>query len=129
MITPLLATIVIIASALFLLVIIPLLDGSKRFGKYISLRYTLVVVVLTMALGCILDFSHLVESSRNIVLAGGFALAGLFVVVRSLEKCKLGAKLMNRKIELEVAKGDASIKTKIESETEGKDDEVKDGGN
>lgn len=118
MITPSLATIAIIASALFLLVIIPLLDGSKRFGKYISLRYTLVVVALTMALGCILDFSHLVESSRNIVLAGGFALAGLFVVVRSLEKCKLGAKLMNRKIELEVAKGDASIKTKIESETE-----------
>lgn len=118
MITPSLATIVIIASALFLLVIIPLLDGSHRFGKYISLRYTLVVVALTMALGCILDFSHLVESSRNIVLAGGFALAGLFVVVRSLEKCKLGTKLMNRKIELEVAKGDASIKTKIESETE-----------
>lgn len=118
MIAPSLATIVIIASALFLLVIIPLLDGSHRFGKYISLRYTLVVVALTMALGCILDFSHLVESSRNIVLAGGFALAGLFVVVRSLEKCKLGAKLMNRKIELEVAKGDASIKTKIESETE-----------
>lgn len=118
MIAPSLATIAIIASALFLLVIIPLLDGSHRFGKYISLRYTLVVVALTMALGCILDFSHLVESSRNIVLAGGFALAGLFVVVRSLEKCKLGAKLMNRKIELEVAKGDASIKTKIESETE-----------
>lgn len=118
MITPSLATIAIIASALFLLVIIPLLDGSHRFGKYISLRYTLVVVALTMALGCILDFSHLVESSRNIVLAGGFALAGLFVVVRSLEKCKLDAKLMNRKIELEVAKGDASIKTKIESETE-----------
>lgn len=129
MIAPSLATIAIIASALFLLVIIPLLDGSKRFGKYISLRYTLVVVALTCVLGCILDFSHLVESSRNIVLAGGFALAGLFVVVRSLEKCKLGAKLMNRKIELEVAKGDASIKTKIESESESKDDEVKDGGN
>lgn len=126
MIAPSLATIAIIASALFLLVIIPLLDGSHRFGKYISLRYTLVVVALTMALGCILDFSHLVESSRNIVLAGGFALAGLFVVVRSLEKCKLGAKLMNRKIELEVAKGDASIKTKIESETEKGESDGKD---
>ena len=126
MITPSLATIAIIASALFLLVIIPLLDGSKRFGKYISLRYTLVVVALTMALGCILDFSHLVESSRNIVLAGGFALAGLFVVVRSLEKCKLGAKLANKKIELEVSKGDTNIKTKIESETEKGESDGKD---
>lgn len=59
MITPSWATIVIIASALFLLVIIPLLDGSHRFGKYISLRYTLVVVALTMALGCILDMKEL----------------------------------------------------------------------
>ena len=88
MITPSWATIAIIASALFLLVIIPLLDGSHRFGKYISLRYTLVVVALTCVLGCILDFSHLQESSRNIVLCGGLALTGLFVVVRSLEKSK-----------------------------------------
>lgn len=116
MITPLMATITIIVSALFLLVIIPLLDGSRRFGKYISLRYTLVVVALTCVLGCILDFSHLAENSRNIVLCGGLALTGLFVVVRSLEKCKLGAKLANKKIEVEVAKGDTSVKTKIESE-------------
>ena len=121
MITPLLATITIIASALFLLVIIPLLDGSAKFGKYISLRYTLVVVALTCALGCILNFSHLQESSRNIVLCGGLALTGLFVVVRSLEKCKLGAKLANKKIELEVSKGDTNIKTKIENESEAKD--------
>ena len=122
MITPLWATITIIVSALFLLVIIPLLDGSRRFGKYISLRYTLVVVALTMALGCILNFSHLVESSRNIVLCGGLVLTGLFVVVRSLEKCKLGAKLANKKIELEVSKGDTSLKTTIENEAkDGKD--------
>lgn len=122
MITPLWATIAIIATALFLLIVIPLLDGSRRFGKYISLRYTLVVVGLTMALGCVLDFSFLIESSRNIVLCGGFALTGLFVVFRSLEKGKLGAKLMNKKIELEVAKGDASLKTTIESETEAKEE-------
>ena len=122
MITPLWATIAIVATALFLLIAIPILDGSHRFGKYISLRYTLVVVGLTCVLGCILDFSHLQESSRNIVLCGGLALTGLFVVVRSLEKCKLGAKLINKKIELEVAKGDASIKTTIESEAEAKEE-------
>lgn len=120
MIAPSLATIAIIASALFLLVIIPLLDGSKRFGKYISLRYTLVVVALTMALGCILDFSFLIESSRNIVLCGGLVLTGLFVVFRSLEKCKLGARTVN----ITAKKGDIELsatmerdnKTKIESE-------------
>lgn len=110
MITPYLATIAIIASALFLLVIIPLLDGSQRFGKYISLRYTLVVVALTMALGCVLDFSFLIESSRNIVLCGGLVLTGIFVVARSLEKCKLGARTVN----ITAKKGDIELSATME---------------
>lgn len=101
MISPNLATIVILCVSVLLLFVIPILDGSKRFGKYISLRYTLVVIVLMMMLGCILDFSHLAETSRNIVLYGGIALAGIFVIVRSLEKCKLGSKT----IEIEAYNG------------------------
>ena len=112
MISPDLATIVILCVSVLLLFVIPILDGSKRFGKYISLRYTLVVIVLMMMLGCILDFSHLAETSRNIVLYGGIALAGIFVIVRSLEKCKLG----NKTIEVTARKGDAEITTTITGE-------------
>jgi Na+-transporting methylmalonyl-CoA/oxaloacetate decarboxylase beta subunit len=108
------ATITLLCVGLFLLVLIPLLDGSKRFYKYISLRYTLVSVVLIMALGCVLDFSHLAESSRNIVLWGGVLLTGLFVVVRSLEKIKL----KNKQITVEAHKGDigASVEVKRNEE-------------
>ena len=60
MITPLWATIAIIASALFLLVIIPLLDGSRRFGKYISLRYTLDLLIDDLALVSFSSISLLV---------------------------------------------------------------------
>lgn len=112
MISANLATWIIIGVAVFLMIIIPILDGSKRFGKYISLRYTLVVVILSMMLGCILDFSHLSETSRNIVLYGGIIIAGLFVVVRSLEKCTLGSKT----IEVTARKGDAEITTTITGE-------------
>ena len=112
MISANLATIVILCVSVLLLFVIPILDGSKRFGKYISLRYTLVVIVLMMMLGCILDFSHLSETSRNIVLYGGIIIAGLFVVVRSLEKCKLGSKT----IEVTARKGDAEITTTITGE-------------
>ena len=112
MISPNLATIVILCVSVLLLFVIPILDGSKRFGKYISLRYTLVVIVLSMMLGCILDFSHLAETSRNIVLYGGIALAGIFIIVRSLEKCKLGGKT----IEVTARKGDAEITTTITGE-------------
>ena len=111
MISPTAATFILISTAVFLMIIVPLLDGSKRFGKYISLRYTLVVVVLAMVLGCVLNFSHLVESSRNIILMGGLLIVGLFILVRSLEKIRLG----NKHISVEAKKGDASISAEIEN--------------
>lgn len=111
MITPTAATIIMCALGLFLMFIIPFLDSSKRFGKYISLRYTLVVVTTMMALGCVLDFSHLTESSRNITITGGLVLVGTFVVVRSLEKLKLGSK----KINVEVHKGDLGASASLEN--------------
>ena len=116
MIEPSFATIVMIVTAVLLLIIIPWLDGSDRFGKYISLRYTLVSVVVIMALGCILDFSHLGDSSRNIVLMGSLILVGIFVAVRSLEKCKLGSKL----IKLDIHKGDAGASVEIGDNKNGK---------
>ncbi len=112
MITPEIASIILICMAVFLIAVIPVLDGSKRFGKYISLRYTLVTICTLMALGCVLDFSHLMESSRNIVLMGAFILVGIFVGVRSLEKVKLGSK----KIELEVHKGDVELKAAVKND-------------
>ena len=117
MIEPSFATLVMLGIGLLLLFIIPLLDGSKRFGKYISLRYTLIVITTIMALGCVLDFSHLTESSRNIALSGGLALIGLFVIMRSLEKCKLGA----RSFEVEFHKGDAGASAKLHGDKKEKD--------
>lgn len=112
MLTPGIAAIILIAVCILLLIVIPILDGSERFSKFISLRYTLVAVALIMALGCVLDFSHLAESSRNIVLMGGVILVGLFVVVRSLEKMKLGGK----KIEFSIEKGDTKASATLHGE-------------
>lgn len=120
MLTPTLAAIILLVTSVLLLMIIPLLDGSKRFAKYISLRYTLVALSLVMALGCVLDFSHLAESSRNIVLTGGLILVGLFVVVRSLEKLKLG----NKVIEFSAEKGDIKLDAKVQNKPESKEGET-----
>lgn len=120
MLTPTLAAIILLVTSVLLLMIIPLLDGSKRFAKYISLRYTLVALSLVMALGCVLDFSHLAESSRNIVLTGGLILVGLFVVVRSLEKLKLG----NKVIEFSAEKGDIKLDAKVQNKPESEKSEA-----
>lgn len=109
MLTPHVAAIILLVVCGVLLIIIPLLDGSEKFGKFISLRYTLVALSLIMALGCILDFSHLSESSRNIVLMGGMILVGLFVLVRSLEKMKLGGKVIN----VSAQKGDIKLSASL----------------
>ena len=111
MIEPNFATIVILGVGLLLIVIIPLLDGSERFSKFISLRYTLVAVCLLMALGCILDFSHLSDKSRNIILLGSLILVGLFVAVRSLEKMKIG----NKVIELSAQHGNTKVNAKLQN--------------
>ena len=124
MIEPSFATLVMLGIGFLLLFIIPLLDGSKRFGKYISLRYTLIVITTIMALGCVLDFSHLNESSRNIALSGGLALIGLFVIMRSLEKCKLGA----RAFEVEFHKGDCGASAKLHGDKDTKNIKDTDNG-
>lgn len=112
MLTPTIASVALLCVCVLLLVVVPAMDGSKRFSKYISLRYVLVAMSLIMALGCILDFSHLAESSRNIVLTGSAVLVGIFVAVRSLEKVKLGRK----KIELTAERGDLKAGVTISGE-------------
>lgn len=120
MLTPHVAAIILLVVCVVLLIIIPLLDGSERFGKFISLRYTLVALSLIMALGCILDFSHLSESSRNIVLMGGMILVGLFVLVRSLEKMKLGGKVIN----VSAQKGDIKLSASLHNKDGKEGDEA-----
>lgn len=115
MLTPEIAAIILIAVCVLLLVVIPLLDGSIRFRQYISLRYTLVAIALIMALGCVLDFSHLNESSRNIVLMGGLILVGIFVIVRSIEKLNLG----NKVIDVSAQKGDIKLSASLQNKNVG----------
>jgi uncharacterized protein YebE (UPF0316 family) len=111
MLTPEMSAIILLIVSIVLLIVIPLLDGSTRFARYVSLRYTLVTVALIMSLGCVLDFSHLNDSSRNIALMGGLILVGVFVAVRSLEKLKIG----NKVIEISAEMGDKKLTTKLQN--------------
>lgn len=116
MVSPEITTIIMLSFAVLLIIIIPLLDGSSKFGKYVSLRYTLTATAVVMAIACCLDLSHLAEHSRNIVLLGAFILIALFVTARSIEKIKLGGK----SIELEAHKGDIGASLKVNSDKENK---------
>ena len=121
MLTPELAAIILLAVCVLLLIVIPILDGSKQLSKYISLRYTMVAIALIMALGCVLDFSHLAESSRNVVLTGGLILVGVFVAVRTIEKMKLGGKT----IEISIEKDGTKMSTTLHGEPSSTDKKQK----
>lgn len=115
MLSPIATGLSMLCVGIFLLVVIPLLDASERFGKYISLRYTLIVLCAMLGLGVVVDFSHLETSTRNLVLVATFILIGMFIVVRTMEKGKIH---LRKKIELEAKKGDLEGSIKISEDPE-----------
>lgn len=100
MLSPENSTIIILSIFILYAVFIPILDKSKWFKDYISLRWLTVLLFLTAMIAVILDFSHLETETRNIVIIGSIILSGVFVVVRSLEKLNF-QKLDSIKTELE----------------------------
>ena len=123
MLTPMTSAIILLVLSVLLLVVVPAMDGSKRFARYISLRYTLVSVFTIMAVGCILNFSHLADSSRDIVLCGACALIVVFCALRSFEKCKL----FNKDATLSFKRGDMEATLDYKGSKPTSTEEVKDG--
>ena len=104
MVTPTFATVVIVVFLVVFGIIMPILN--KRFPKFVSYRWSVVVVILALLLGALLDFSALSEDSRHCLLVGGLVIVGGYVLLRTVEKALANGWL--RGIRLDVRKGDAS---------------------
>ena len=106
MISPFWATIIIVAFIIVFGVGVPIMD--KRFPKYISYRWCVVVVILALLIGVIIDFDVLSDEARKIMIVGGLVITGAFVVLRTFEKAFANGWLKGAQIEAK--KGDISIK-------------------
>ena len=84
MVNPLFATIIVIAFIIAFGVVLPILD--KHAPKYISYRWSIVVVVLSLLIGAVIDFGDLPAESRRILLLGGLIIVGGYIVLRTVEK-------------------------------------------
>ena len=80
------ATIVLICFLIVFGIIIPILDKIPFVRSFISFRWLIIVIYSSMALGAILDFDHLDDTVRFVVVLGGILLSALLVIIRSLEK-------------------------------------------
>lgn len=107
------ATIIMLAFVVFFGVILPIMDKSKTFGRFISLRFAVLVVFLSMAVGCILDFSHLENNIRFAVIVGALIIGGIFFIIRTWEKAaSKGWSIGIKKIE--ASKGDAKVTVDVD---------------
>lgn len=98
---------------------VPILD--RKAPKYISYRWCVIVVALALLIGAVIDFEVLSDDARKIVLVGGLVIAGVYVVLRTIEKVLANGWLKGASIE--ATKGDISVKLSSDS----KDGEKKDG--
>ena len=119
MINPIVATIIMISFILIFGVGVPILD--RKAPKYISYRSCVIVVALALLIGAVIDFEVLSDDARKIVLVGGLVIAGVYVVLRTIEKVLANGWLKGASIE--ATKGDISVKLSSDS----KDGEKKDG--
>ena len=113
-ISPTIATIILIVFILLFGVGVPILN--KTAPKYISYRWCVIVVALALLIGAVVDFEVLSDESRKIVLIGGLVIAGVYVVLRTLEKVLANGWLNGASIEIE--KGDIKAKLRSHETTE-----------
>ena len=106
MITPDIAMWILIGLAVLLLIVIPLLDSTEKFSKIISMRWTCTAVILIMMVAVIVDFEHLSDETRNLILKGGLVVVGAFILLRSIEKVLLKGYLKNIDFQGTIQKGD-----------------------
>lgn len=94
-------------------VVLPIMDKSKMFGNVVSLRFAVLVVFLSMAVGVVLDFSHLENNIRLVIIAGTLIIGGIFILIRTWEKtASKGWSIGIKKIE--ASKGDAKVTVDVD---------------
>lgn len=106
MINPTWATAIILAFILLFGVIVPIIN--RKAPKYISYRWCVVVVALALLIGVVVDFGELSGDVRMAVVVGGMIIAGVYVVLRTIEKALANGWL--RGASIEAKKGDISVK-------------------
>ena len=106
MISPEIATIILIVFIILFGVVLPILN--RRAPKYVSYRWCVIVVLLALLIGAVIDFGALPDDARSAILIGGLVISGAYIVLRTIEKALANGWLRGARIE--ASKGDISVK-------------------
>lgn len=119
MLSPDTATIIIVAFLIVFGIIMPILN--KKLPKFISYRWSVIVVILALLIGAVLDFDALSEQVRYGLIVGGLVIAGGYILLRTVEKALANGWL--RGAEIEAEKGDIKVKGRFGEKPEAKDND------
>lgn len=110
MITPASAIIILVSFVILFGVVMPVLDVFAK--KFISYRWSVVVIVLAAMIGALVDFEKISDETRRIIILGGLIIGGVYVILRTVEKALANGWLSGAT--LKVKKGD--IEAEIHSD-------------
>lgn len=114
------ATVILAAFLIIFGIVIPVMDSTKFFKRFISFRWVVVVVILALMISVVIDFKDLPDESRKILLMGGLIIAGGYVFLRTCEKLFARGYIGKKPVKLEVKKGDVSASAQIGGEEDGR---------
>jgi hypothetical protein len=120
MLSPETATIIIVAFLVVFGIIMPILN--KKLPKFISYRWSVIVVILALLIGAVLDFDALSVQVRYGLIVGGLVIAGGYILLRTVEKALAKGGL--RGAEIEAEKGDIKVKGRFGEKPETKDNDI-----
>ena len=113
------ATIILIGFILLYGVLIPILDVKAK--NFMSLRWSALVVLLAMGVGALLDFDHLSDDCRKVILLGVVICVPIWIALRTIEKLamkgyvgKITARKGDASVDIDL-KGDDSCNSKTQS--------------
>ena len=106
MLSPNVATIIIVSFLVVFGIIMPILN--RKLPKFISYRWSVIVVILALLIGAVLDFDALSDNVRYALIVGSLVIAGGYILLRTVEKALANGWL--RGAEIEAEKGDIKVK-------------------
>ena len=103
MISATVTTIILICFVFLYGFVIPILDVKAK--SFMSLRWASLVVILALGVGALLDFEHLSDDCRKIVLLGVVITVPIWIALRTVEKLAMKGYVGK----ITARKGDASV--------------------
>lgn len=121
MLSPNVATIIIVSFLVVFGIVMPILN--RKLPKFISYRWSVIVVILALLIGAVLDFDALSENVRYALIVGSLVIAGGYILLRTIEKALANGWL--RGAEIEAEKGDIKVKGRLGGKPESQDNNNK----